>query len=191
MTPQDTAPKGWNGMKRRIEKLTKAVDALRTITIQRSGTSDSVSMGQNGITINLREIKTPKAGAVQNAGQIHAFQLVQSGALLYVRKGTINSIVPTISATALADDYLDNALALPGASTTREYWLKATLNASGTVTAVTIETTEPSADSATQSKLMLGSVTTDGSSDIDTFNSNLSGSQSLASCGATHYFGVI
>jgi hypothetical protein len=190
MTPQETAPKGWNGMKRRIEKLTKTVNALRTISIQRSGTSDSVSMGQDGITINLREIKIPKTGATQNAELIHAFQLVQVAIDdLCVRQGTIGSVIPTISATELAADVTENSLSLPGTGT-REYWLKVTLDANGDITTVTIETTEPGADSATQAKLLLGSVETD-SGDIVAFNSNLSGSQALASCGSTHYFGVV
>lgn len=123
-------------------------------------------------------------------GSIHAFQLVKVAINdLCVRQGTINSVIPTISGTALAVDVEDNSLSLPGTGT-REYWLKVTLDANGDITTVTIEITEPSANSATQAKLLLGSVETN-SGNIVAFNSNLSGSQSLASCGATHYFGVV
>lgn len=123
-------------------------------------------------------------------GSVHAFQLVKVAADdLCVRQGTIGSVIPTISGTALEADHTQNSLSLPGTAT-REYWLKVTLDTSGDITTVTIETTEPGANSATQAKLLLGSVETD-SGDIVAFNSNLSGSQSLASCGATHYFGVV
>ena len=123
-------------------------------------------------------------------GSIHAFQLVQVAIDdLCVRQGTIGSVIPTISGTPLEADHTQNSLNLPGTAT-REYWLKVTLDASGGITTVTIETTEPGANSATQAKLLLGSVETN-SGDIVAFNSNLSGSQALASCGATHFFGVI
>ena len=77
---------------------------------------------------------------------------------------------------------------MPGTGT-RQYWLNITV-ASGAVTAVLIDTVEPGADSETQAKLLLGSVET-SSGDIIAFNSNLSGSQSFASCGTTHFFGVV
>lgn len=127
--------------------------------------------------------------SVAPGGNIHAFQLVRADATtLCVRQGTIGSTIPTISMTELAVDYTDNVLSIPGTGT-REYWIKVTL-ASGSITAVTIETSEPSIDTATQAKLLLGSVETD-SGDIVAFTSNLSGSQALASCGSIHYFGLV
>ena len=124
-------------------------------------------------------------------GNIHAFQLVKVAIdTLCVRQGTIGSTIPTITGgSELEADHTENELSLPGTGT-REYWLKITIDSSGDITAVTIETSEPSADSATQAKLLLGSVETD-SGDIVAFNSNLSGSQALASCGANHFFGVV
>ena len=119
-----------------------------------------------------------------------AFQLVSGGDALYVRQGTVGSTIPTITGgSELAAEYTDNELSIPNTGT-REYWIKVTLDADSFITAVTIETSEPSADSATQAKLLLGSVETD-SGDIVAFNSNLSGSQALASCGSTHYFGLV
>jgi len=133
------------------------------------------------------EIKPETLGG---GGSIHALQLVQVAIDdLCVRQGTIGSVIPTISGTPIEADHTQNSLSLPGTAT-REYWLKVTLDASGDITTVTIETTEPGADSATQAKLLLGSVETN-SGDIVAFNSNLSGSQALASCGATHFFGVV
>lgn len=133
---------------------------------------------------------SPENPATPAQGNIHAFQLVSGGDALYVRQGTVGSTIPTITGgSELAAEYTDNELSIPGTGT-REYWIKVTLNASSVITAVTIETSEPSADSATQAKLLLGSVETN-SGDIVAFNSNLSGSQSLASCGSTHYFGLV
>tara|TARA_R110000782_G_scaffold270359_1_gene370502 strand:- start:788 stop:1345 length:558 start_codon:yes stop_codon:yes gene_type:complete len=116
------------------------------------------------------------------------FQLVAESPNLYVRQGTIGSIIPTIGGTALEADYTENDLSTPNTGT-RQYWLNVTV-ASGAVTAVSIVTAEPGADSATQAKLLLGSVETNSNS-IVAFNSNLSGSQSFASCGSTHFFGVV
>jgi hypothetical protein len=56
MTPQDTEPKGWNGMKRTIARLSKELAALRNITLQRSGVADTVSVGQSGVTFNLQSL---------------------------------------------------------------------------------------------------------------------------------------
>jgi len=125
------------------------------------------------------------------SGVVYAFQLVKVAIdTLCVRQGTIGSTIPTITGgSELEADYTENELSLPGTGT-REYWLKITIDSSGNITAVTIETSEPSADSATQAKLLLGSVETN-SGDIVAFNSNLSGSQALASCGANHFFGVV
>lgn len=123
------------------------------------------------------------------SANVHALQLVRENATtLCVRQGTIGSIIPTIGGSELEADYTQNALSLPGTAT-REYWLDITVE-DGAVTAVSIDTTEPGADSATQAKLLLGSVETD-SGDIVAFNSNLSGSQSFASCGTTHFFGLV
>lgn len=123
-------------------------------------------------------------------GSVHAFQLVKVAVDdLCVRQGSINSTIPTISGTELSPDFSENSLNLLGTGTL-EYWLNITIDTNGDITAITIDTTEPGANSATQAKLLLGSVETD-SGDIVAFNSNLSGSQSLASCGSTHYFGLV
>lgn len=127
-------------------------------------------------------------------GSIHAFQIVKgtdsSGdPALFVRKGTVNGEVPTISSTPLDDDYKANELAIPGTGS-RTYYLKVVLDADEIITGVTIETTDPGANTATQAKQTLGSVTTDSGA-IESFSSNLSGSQNVDSCGSSHSWNVI
>lgn len=165
-----------------------SVDNYKQPNRNETGQNDSVNDGQGIDSIGAGgEPATADFGSV---GNIHAFQLVSGGDALYVRQGTVGSTIPTITGgSELAAEYTDNELSIPGTGT-REYWIKVTLDADSFITAVTIETSEPSADSATQAKLLLGSVETD-SGDIVAFNSNLSGSQALASCGSTHYFGVV
>lgn len=137
---------------------------------------------------NFDDFSPPEGGASSTLS-IHALQLVRFAVdTLCVRQGTIGSIIPTIGGTELESDLSENVLSIPGTAT-REYWLNVTV-ASGAVTAVSIVTAEPGADSETQAKLLLGSVETN-SGDIIAFNSNLSGSQSFASCGSTHFFGVV
>jgi transglutaminase-like putative cysteine protease len=118
----------------------------------------------------------------------HPLQLVRAGNKLYVRKGTVGGEIPTISGTPLDDDYLENELSWSGTST---FWLNCTVDdTDDSTTAVSITTTDPGANTTTQAKLQLGSVTMDGSN-IDSFSSNLTGSQERAGCGTSHYFGVI
>ena len=132
---------------------------------------------------------SPPEGGASSIQSVHAFQLVKfSVDTLCVRQGTIGSIIPTIGGTELEPDFSENELSIPGTAT-REYWLDITV-ADGEVTDVSIVTTEPGTDSETQAKLLLGSVDAN-SGDIVAFNSNLSGSQSFASCGTTHFFGVV
>lgn len=160
--------------------------------IPEAGVYSNGSYGNSSMGLDTPEAFTPHQIGYEDEGgaNVHAFQLVRENATtLCVRQGTVGSIIPTIGGTALEADYTQNVLSIPGTGT-REYWLKVTLDSDGEITTVTIETTEPGNDSETQAKLLLGSVETD-SGDVEAFNSNLSGSQALASCGTTHYFGLV
>lgn len=102
--------------------------------------------------------------------------------------GTVNSIVPTISGTPLDPDVSLNTITVSANNT---YWLDATL-VSGAITAVAIVSSNPGADTATQTKQVIGSVTWDGGGvAIDAVASNLTGSQNVDSCGATHSWNLI
>lgn len=186
---------GWQSIKNWIGKSAKRLNALSNLQITRSGLSDTVTLTENGILINVKEFPKPRGAAGDiTYNTIHAFQLVQNEAAneLYVRKGTVDSIIPTISAVALADDYTDNELTFTGTGTTT-FYLKAistgTLDNEG-VTSVSIETTSPGADTNAQAKQFLGSVTASAGV-ITAFSSGLTGGQSLLSCGSTHDWSVI
>jgi hypothetical protein len=155
---------------------------------ERNQTNQDSSIEEAGIDTLGGSSDSDVVGDSGGSGGLHALQLVAESPNLYVRQGTIGSIIPTIGGTALEADYTENDLSTPNTGT-RQYWLNVTV-ASGAVTAVSIVTAEPGADSATQAKLLLGSVETNSNS-IIAFNSNLSGSQSFASCGSTHFFGVV
>lgn len=99
-----------------------------------------------------------------------------------IRKGTVSTIVPTISGIPLNDDYTLNTINVTGATT---FWLDATVNASEVITAVAVVKANPGADTATQTKQVLGSLTWDSGA-IDAISSNLGGSQNVDSCGAFH-----
>lgn len=124
----------------------------------------------------------------------HPFQLVGAGNKLYLRKGTVNNVVPTYDGTELEDDYTENELTLPGSSSTQQYWLKAVstgdLDNEG-ITTLTVEDSAPSDDTAAQARQYIGAVTTNSDGDVDGTPSNLSGSQNLDSCGANHSWNVI
>ncbi len=131
-------------------------------------------------------------GGGGGGGNVHAFQLVKEGAdTLYVRKGTVNGVVPTLGGSPLSDDYLDNELSFTATGSTT-FYLKAVstgeLDDEG-VTSVTIETS-PVTDTDDTAGQTLGSVTATGG-DIDAFSSNLSGSQDVGSCGTYHEWKAI
>ncbi len=148
----------------------------------------------------IETVEIRRSGGL-GGGLIHAFQLVigtdgSGDPALFVRKGTVNGEVPTISGTPLDDDYEANELAKPSTGS-RTYWLKITstggdLDDTASTKAAEIITTgtDPGADTATQAKQTLGSVTTDSGA-IESFSSNLSGSQNVDSCGTLHSWNVI
>jgi hypothetical protein len=103
-----------------------------------------------------------------------------------IRKGTVSNIVPTIGGTPLKDDYTLNTITVSAATT---FWLNATL-VGEIVTAVAIVTIDPGADTATQAKQTLGSLSW-VSGAIDAISSNLGGSQSHAACGTTHWWEAV
>lgn len=194
------------GVSRFADKLSQNVGKLYKSSA--SVESDVSSLYNNAITIDSGPIEsgtTVAAGGdpidvanvepsnLASTDFTHALQLVSTtndsgDSILCVRQGTIDNIIPTISGTALEPDFKENELSTPGTGT-RQYWLNITVE-DGEATAVAIEESEPGDDSETQAKLLLGSVETN-SGDVTSVNSNLSGSQSFASCGAVHFFGLI
>ena len=165
--------------------------AIKDVDTRLNNLADKNKQGiDNDVHSGIDSIQSGYIEAEEFQIPAHALQLVEiSIAKLCVRQGTINNVVPKIGTTPLATNVEDNSLSLSGTGT-REYWLKVTLDSDGDVTDVTIENNGSFEESATQAKLLLGSVETN-SGNIVAFNSNLSGSQSLASCGANHFFGVV
>jgi hypothetical protein len=183
--------KGWGTFRRVLKKLIHSANRTENISISRNSFTDGVTYSGDSIILNISKSKPSLGGVSSGNLGIHAFQLVEEDiTTLCVRQGTVGTIIPTITGgSELEPDYTENVLSLPGTGT-REYWLKITIDSSGYITAVTIEDGEPGNVSATQAEILLGSVETD-SGDIVVFNSNLSGSQALASCGANHFFGFV
>jgi hypothetical protein len=104
---------------------------------------------------------------------VFALQTYWDGSALRVRPGAVNSV---------------QATGLTPAGEPAQLWLSVTLNSSQAVTAVAVTTTEPSA-SETVAKLLLAIITwSDG---VPTITPQVTGSQSLASCGTTHVFGRV
>ena len=106
------------------------------------------------------------------SSEVYAFQVVQEGGLK-VREGTVN--------TQTVEEFE------PSGQPT-ELWLKATFNASDEVTAAYIVTSAGST-SATEDYRQVASITWDGNT--PTIIQGIKGSQSIASCGATHQWGTL
>jgi len=174
---------GWQSIKAKLKQVIGVANKVENMTIQRGGTVDSVTFAGDSIKINVRDFPKQKAGGGGGGGEtIFPFQIVQIDATtIAIRKGTVSNIVPTIGGTPLDDDYTLNTITVSAATT---FWLDATL-ASEIVTAVAIVTSDPGADTATQAKQTLGSLTWDSGA-IDAISSNLGGSQNVDSCGAFH-----
>lgn len=173
---------GWQSIKQKLKQVIGVANKVENLTIHRGGTVDSVTFAGDSIKINVRDFPKAKTGGGGGGGTVFPFQIVQIDATtIAIRKGTVSNIVPTIGVTPLDDDYTLNTINVTGATT---FWLDATL-ANEIVTAVAIVTSDPGADTDTQSKQTLGSLTWDSGA-IDAISSNLGGSQNVDSCGAFH-----
>ena len=104
----------------------------------------------------------------------YAFQVVDDGnGTVSVREGTVNT---------------ETATGLEPSGNPTELWLKATFNASDEVTAASIVTSAGST-SATEDYRQVASITWNGNT--PTIIQGIKGSQSIASCGATHQWGTL
>ena len=107
-------------------------------------------------------------------GELYAFKVVDEGnGTVSVETGTVN----TETATGLT----------PSGKPT-ELWLKATFDTDGEVTAASVQTSSGST-SATADYRQIASITWDGN--VPTIVQGIKGSQSIASCGATHQWGTL
>jgi len=114
---------------------------------------------------------TPTAGATED---LFAFKVVDdTDGTVSVTTGTVN----TETATGLTPAGKPTAL-----------WLKATFDADGVVTGASVQTSSGST-SATQDYRQIASITWSG--DVPTIVQGIKGSQSIASCGATHQWGTL
>ena len=105
---------------------------------------------------------------------LYAFKVVDDGdGTVSVTTGTVN----TETTTGLT----------PGGKPTA-LWLKVTFNASGEVTAASVQTAN-GGTSATQDYRQIATITWNG--DVPTISQGIKGSQSIASCGATHQWGTL
>lgn len=182
---------GWQSVKSKLASVIRIANQIKNARITRGGSQDTITFSGNSMTIKLAEFprKGAPGGGGESAESIHSFKLIPVGLNeLYVVKGTIGSIVPKINGIQLEVDYTENELSLPGTGI-MEYWLNITVD-NGSPTDAEIVNSEPSGDTATQSKLLLGTVEVD-SGEIVALNSNLSGSQSFASCGSIYFFSSI
>jgi hypothetical protein len=113
-------------------------------------------------------------GGGGGGGEFYAFKVVDDGdGTVSVTTGTVN----TVTTTGLT----------PGGKPTA-LWLKVTFNASGEVTAASVQTAS-GGTSATQDYRQIATITWNG--DVPTISQGIKGSQSIASCGATHQWGTL
>jgi gas vesicle protein len=94
--------------------------------------------------------------------------------------GTVSVLTGTVNT--------ETATGLEPAGQPDELWLKVTFDTDGVVTAASVETSSETT-SATQDYRQIASITWDG--DAPTIVQGIKGSQSIASCGATHQWGTL
>ena len=185
----DNKISGWQSMKAKLKQVIGVANKVENLTIMRGGTVDSVTFAGDSIKINVRDFPKSKTGGGGGDALPTPLLMVQIDATtIAFHYGTVSSIVPTISATPLDPDVSLNTITV-SANTT--YWLDATV-AAGIVTAIAIVSADPGADTDLQAKQIIGAVTWDGGgAAIDTIAPNLTGSQNVDSCGATHSWNVV
>jgi len=109
-----------------------------------------------------------------DSSPLYAFKVVNDGdGTVSVTTGTVN----TSTATNLTPSGKPTVL-----------WLKVTFDTDGDVTTAIVATT-PGSTSATNDARQIASITWDG--DVPTIVQGIKGSQSIASCGATHQWGTL
>jgi len=107
-------------------------------------------------------------------GELYAFKITDDGdGTVSVTTGTVNS---------------ETATGLTPSGKPTELWLKVTFNTDGEVTAASVQTSSGST-SETQDYRQIATITWSG--DSPTIVQGIKGSQSIASCGATHQWGTL
>ena len=106
--------------------------------------------------------------------------------LLYAFK-VIDGLDGTVSVTTGTVN-TETATGLTPSGQPDELWLKVTFDTDGDVTAASVQTSSGST-SATQDYRLIAAITWDG--DLPTIVQGIKGSQSIASCGATHQWGTL
>lgn len=184
----DSKIKGWRSIKKKLIEIISTVNKHENLQIKRSGTQDAIIKSGNSLLINIAEFPKAKTGSSNASDSTNPLKLVQIDATtIAVHYGTVDNFVPKIGTTALSTDYTQNTITV---STSKTYYLKVTINASGTITNVEIVDADPGTVSETMAKQIIGSVTF-SSGAITNVAANLTGSQNLDSCGAIHSWNVI
>ena len=139
--------------------------------IDAAAEAEQVGTKQGNVDFTSASTTASSGGA---SSPLYAFKVVNDGdGTVSVTTGTVN----TSTATGLTPSGKPTVL-----------WLKVTFDTSGNVTAAIVATT-PGATSATNDARQIASITWDG--DTPTIVQGIKGSQSIASCGATHQWGTL
>ncbi len=116
----------------------------------------------------------PEEDKLEAKPPLYAFQVVNDGdGTVSVTEGTVNT---------------ETATGLTPSGKPDELWLKTTFDTDGQVTAAAVETSSGST-SETEDYRRIASITWSG--DVPTIVQGIKGSQSIASCGATHQWGTL
>lgn len=136
--------------------------------------AEAEQVGTKQGNVDFTSASTTASSGGGDSSPLYAFKVVNDGdGTVSVTTGTVN----TSTATGLTPSGKPTVL-----------WLKVTFDTSGNVTAATVATT-PGSTSATNDARQIASITWDG--DTPTIVQGIKGSQSIASCGATHQWGTL
>ena len=170
---EDSSPKFVEGFSDKDTENPLYMFRIGTVRSTKSGSLRRVYVTQSVVGSNEIGDDLPAAD-----GDLFAFKVVDDGdGTVSVTTGTVN----TVTATALT----------PAGKPT-QLWLKVTFSATtGEVTAAVIEI-EPSAASETNDSRQIATITWGGTgNNTPTIAQGIKGSQSIASCGATHQWGTL
>ncbi len=141
---------------------------------ERNQTNQDVSTEEAGIDTLGGSGDSDSVGGGSGSGESYAFRVVdKADGTVSVETGTVN----TVTATGLT----------PSGKPT-ELWLKVTFDTDGVVTAASVQQSSGTT-SETEDYRQIASITWNG--DTPTIVQGIKGSQSIASCGATHQWGTL
>ena len=140
--------------------------------------------------VETNKLKSSTASQTSNdkggVGGTHPFKIVKAGENnVYVTYGSVGGVVPSQVSSSTTEG---TKFSMSG--TNDHLYLKISINSDGGISSVNVTKTAPQANSATNSGMLIGSVSVENGQVVG-IGQSISRSLSLFSCGEQHYWTTV